>query len=105
MYVDICHGSQSYLHFIDIKTYAVTPLNEECGLIEWVDNLKTLRDILLKLYKQKDIPIKVRSIFNAMMLAPFDEYVAQYNDIRVLLDEACSDDAKLPLFTKKLLGE
>lgn len=46
----------------DIKTYAVTPLNEECGLIEWVDNLKTLRDILLKLYKQKDIPIKVRSL-------------------------------------------
>ncbi|KAJ5143080.1 uncharacterized protein N7515_001867 [Penicillium bovifimosum] len=28
-----------------IKTYAVTPLNEECGLIEWVDNLRTLREI------------------------------------------------------------
>jgi hypothetical protein len=32
----------------DIKTYAVTPLNEECGLIEWVDNLRTLRDIIAK---------------------------------------------------------
>jgi serine/threonine-protein kinase ATR len=45
---------------LDIKTYAVTPLNDECGLIEWVDNLKTLRDILLKLYKQKDISINVQ---------------------------------------------
>lgn len=33
-----------------IKTYAVTPLNEECGIIEWVNGLKTLRDIVLNLY-------------------------------------------------------
>ncbi len=26
-----------------IRTYAVTPLNEECGIIEWVDGLKALR--------------------------------------------------------------
>ncbi|KAI9721086.1 MAG: hypothetical protein M1812_002567 [Candelaria pacifica] len=67
-----------------IRTYAVTPLNEECGLIEWVDNLKTLRDILLKLYKQKNVPI-------------------QYAELRVLLDEACSDRSKLPIFTQKIL--
>lgn len=39
----------------DIKTYAVTPLNEECGLIEWVDNLRTLRDIIVKLLRERGI--------------------------------------------------
>ena len=38
-----------------IKTYAVTPLNENCGLIEWVDGLRTIRDILLELYKRKGV--------------------------------------------------
>lgn len=38
-----------------IKTYAVTPLNEECGIIEWVDGLKTLRDIVLNLYAARGI--------------------------------------------------
>lgn len=39
----------------DIKTYAVTPLNEECGLIEWVDNLRTLRELVIKLLKERGI--------------------------------------------------
>ncbi|KAK3987423.1 hypothetical protein QBC44DRAFT_351810 [Cladorrhinum sp. PSN332] len=38
-----------------IRTYAVTPLNEECGIIEWVDGLKTLRDILIGIYKTRNI--------------------------------------------------
>ena len=69
-----------------IKTYAVTPLNEECGLIEWVDNLKTLRDILLRIYRQRNISIN-------------------YAEIRTLLDEACSDVAKIPIFTTKVLSQ
>ena len=69
-----------------IKTYAVTPLNEECGLIEWVDNLKTLRDIVLKIYKQRNIPIN-------------------YNELRLLMDEACSETAKVPIFTKTVLAK
>lgn len=40
---------------LDIKTYAVTPLNEECGLIEWVDNLRTLRELVMKLLKERGI--------------------------------------------------
>ena len=69
-----------------IKTYAVTPLNEECGLIEWIDNLKTLRDILLKTYKQKNI-------------------VIHYGELRTLLNEACSDESKIPIFTKQVLSK
>jgi len=34
---------------------AVIPLNEECGLIEWVENMKGLRHILLPIYKAKSL--------------------------------------------------
>ncbi|KAH0566290.1 hypothetical protein GP486_000316 [Trichoglossum hirsutum] len=76
--------AESSLRRLYIKTYAVTPLNEECGLIEWVDNLKPLRDILLKLYKSRGIS-------------------PNYQELRLLLEEACSDPTKLSVFTKKIL--
>lgn len=68
-----------------IKTYAVTPLNEECGLIEWVDGLKTLRDILLGLYR-------------TIGISP------NYNEIAVFCEEATKSEEKLPFFTEKVLG-
>ena len=34
----------------DIRTYAVMPLNEECGLLEWVSNTSALKTILDKGY-------------------------------------------------------
>lgn len=37
---------------LNIRLYSVVPLNEECGLIEWVPNLIGLRPVLMKLYKQ-----------------------------------------------------
>lgn len=33
----------------------MTPLNEECGIIEWVDNLRTLRDIIVKHLRERRI--------------------------------------------------
>lgn len=38
-----------------IRTYAVTPLNENSGIIEWIDNLATLRSILQKLYAERGV--------------------------------------------------
>lgn len=68
-----------------IRTYAVIPLNEECGLIEWVNNLKTFRDIILKLYKEKAI-------------------TPNYTEIRNMLDEASSGPPeKVPIFSQKIL--
>ncbi|RMZ81831.1 hypothetical protein DV738_g2114, partial [Chaetothyriales sp. CBS 135597] len=72
-----------------IRTYAVIPLNEECGLIEWVNNLKTFRDIILKLYKDKSIS-------------------PNYGEIRKQLDESCSggggpSDEKVSIFSTKVL--
>ncbi|KAJ8270327.1 hypothetical protein GJAV_G00113060 [Gymnothorax javanicus] len=40
---------------LHIRTYAVIPLNEECGIVEWVNNTAGLRHILTKLYKEKGI--------------------------------------------------
>lgn len=69
-----------------IRTYAVVPLNEECGLIEWVNNLKTFRDILIRLYKERGIN-------------------PNYAQIRALLDEACScaPEKTAELFQSRIL--
>ncbi|KAF8794791.1 Serine/threonine-protein kinase ATR like protein [Argiope bruennichi] len=58
-----------------LRTYAVVPLNEECGLIEWVPNLHGLRQILSKLYRLKGLFVTGREI-RAMMpskTATFEE--------------------------------
>jgi serine/threonine-protein kinase ATR len=39
-----------HVNTIDIRTYGVIPLNEECGLIEWVPNTTGLRHILNQHY-------------------------------------------------------
>ena len=38
---------------LHIRTYGVIPLNEDCGLIEWIPNLIGLRHILNRIYKEK----------------------------------------------------
>lgn len=68
-----------------IRTYAVTPLNEECGIIEWVDGLKTLRDILLGIYKTRGI-------------AP------NYGQISNMMKDAVTSNANIKLFTEQILG-
>lgn len=40
---------------LHIRTYAVVPLNEECGLIEWVSNTSGLRYILMRLYRERGL--------------------------------------------------
>ena len=69
-----------------IKTYAVTPLNEECGIIEWVDGLKTLRDILLGIYKTRH------------------QIQPNYLDIQQKMKAATLSDANLRIFTEDVLG-
>ncbi|KPI92992.1 Serine/threonine-protein kinase ATR [Papilio xuthus] len=49
-----------------IRTYCVLPLNEECGLIQWVPNLLGLRPILLHIYKQKGIHTTNRELKELM---------------------------------------
>ncbi|XP_026488273.2 serine/threonine-protein kinase ATR-like [Vanessa tameamea] len=49
-----------------IRTYSVLPLNEECGLIEWVPNLLGLRPVLMHIYKQKGIHTNNRELKEMM---------------------------------------
>ncbi|KAJ4298728.1 serine/threonine-protein kinase M1 [Collariella sp. IMI 366227] len=69
-----------------IRTYAVTPLNEECGIIEWVDGLKTLRDILLGIYKTRGIH-------------------PNYNEIGLKMKQAILSDANIRIFTHDVLNQ
>ncbi|XP_047134569.1 serine/threonine-protein kinase atr isoform X1 [Hydra vulgaris] len=47
---------------LHIRTYAVIPLNEECGLLEWVPNTSGLRFILNNIYKEKGLTVKVHEL-------------------------------------------
>nr|XP_022332154.1 serine/threonine-protein kinase ATR-like isoform X2 [Crassostrea virginica] len=40
---------------LHIRTYSVVPLNEYCGLLEWVNNTLGLRHILIRMYKERGI--------------------------------------------------
>ena len=64
------HDVEASKRKLYIRTYAVTPLNEECGLIEWVDNLKTFREILYKLFREKGVS-------------------PDYDNIKSILESAC----------------
>ncbi|KAI1460108.1 phosphatidyl inositol 3-kinase [Annulohypoxylon moriforme] len=68
-----------------IKTYAVTPLNEECGIIEWVDGLKTIRDILLNIYRSRGI-------------------VPNYQHLAQMMKDAASGDKNITIFSERILG-
>ena len=68
-----------------IRTYAVVPLNEECGIIEWVPGIKTIRDILLNLYASQKI---------------HPDYMA----LKQLMEEASTSDSKIRIFTDDVLG-
>nr|POF13133.1 protein kinase rad3 [Quercus suber] len=68
-----------------IKTYAVTPLSEESGTIEWVEGIKPIRDILLGIYSRKGVR-------------------PNYNEIRNILNEACEGPDKVHLFNDQVLN-
>ncbi|KAF9871571.1 hypothetical protein CkaCkLH20_10982 [Colletotrichum karsti] len=68
-----------------IKTYAVVPLNEECGIIEWVDGLKTLREILLDQYKARSVH-------------------PDYGQIKQMMIEAVTGPNNIKIFTEGVLG-
>ncbi|KAI8818829.1 uncharacterized protein EV422DRAFT_536978 [Fimicolochytrium jonesii] len=56
-----------------IRTYAVVPLNEECGLIEWVPNTMGFRHIMLSAYKMKNMycfPNEVKQIVDRKHPSP-----------------------------------
>jgi serine/threonine-protein kinase ATR len=57
----------------DVKTFAVTPLNDECGIIEWVENTAGLRNVLIKTYKKVNISVQRRDMKDIIEMK-IDEY-------------------------------
>ncbi|KAF8338841.1 uncharacterized protein EI90DRAFT_2908515 [Cantharellus anzutake] len=55
-------NSESRKRQLHIRTYGVIPLNEECGLIEWVNNTKGFRHILKELYEARGIQLMASDI-------------------------------------------
>uniref|UniRef100_A0A336KU49 Serine/threonine-protein kinase ATR n=1 Tax=Culicoides sonorensis TaxID=179676 RepID=A0A336KU49_CULSO len=45
-----------------IRTYGVFPLNDECGLIEWVQNVTPYRNIVMRYYKQLGKGMSLRDL-------------------------------------------
>ena len=68
-----------------IRTYAVTPLNEECGIIEWVSGLKTLRDILLGIYRSRGVS-------------------PNYAHLAAMMKDAATGQKNTKIFTEGVLG-
>ncbi|XP_041120696.1 serine/threonine-protein kinase ATR-like [Polyodon spathula] len=68
---------------LHIRTYSVIPLNEECGIIEWVNNTAGLRHILNKLYKEKGICMTAKELRQFIMgkSTPFQEKLKMYKEI------------------------
>jgi phosphatidylinositol kinase/protein kinase (PI-3 family) len=42
-------------YFLDIRTYGVITLNEECGFIQWVLNTIPIRPVLVKGYEARRV--------------------------------------------------
>ena len=47
--------TESLTVVVDIRTYGVVTLNEECGFIQWVSYTIPVRNVLVKLYEQQGI--------------------------------------------------
>ncbi|KAF9205154.1 serine/threonine-protein kinase M1 [Haplosporangium sp. Z 27] len=59
-----------------IRTYAVIPLNEECGLIEWVHNTTPFRHIMQKQYKMNNM--SPYSIAEIKRILDHDDHVRMF---------------------------
>ncbi|KAM9842902.1 serine/threonine-protein kinase ATR [Aulostomus maculatus] len=68
---------------LHIRTYAVIPLNEECGIIEWVNNTAGLRHILTKLYKERGIYLSGKELRKLILpkTAPFEEKLRIHKEV------------------------
>lgn len=77
------HDPESRRRHLHIRTYCVTPINEECGLIEWVSNLEGLRQILNKIYKEHGMYKSGSWIMSKLCpkKAPDDTKIAVYKDV------------------------
>uniref|UniRef100_A0A3B3VBU1 Serine/threonine-protein kinase ATR n=1 Tax=Poecilia latipinna TaxID=48699 RepID=A0A3B3VBU1_9TELE len=68
---------------LHIRTYAVIPLNEECGIIEWVNHTAGLRHILTKLYKERGVHLSGKELRKLILpkTAAFEEKLRIHKEV------------------------
>ncbi|KAJ2697835.1 hypothetical protein FB645_005817 [Coemansia sp. IMI 203386] len=71
-------NAETHKRGLHIRTYAVVPLNEECGLIQWIAPTTGIRHVLLKLYKAHNVSLsmsQVKNILEKPTLPPAEAFV------------------------------
>lgn len=66
-----------------LRTFCVCPLNEECGLIEWVPNTNTLRNLVQSLYTDQGTSVRTGEVRDA-----YEMYVSKHGRTRRLAEAA-----------------
>jgi serine/threonine-protein kinase ATR len=64
--------------FLDIRTYGVITLNEECGFIQWVLNTIPIRPVLVKAYDAR----RVRNWVSLLFALPNDPSDANHRAMK-----------------------
>jgi len=64
--------------FLDIRTYGVITLNEECGFIQWVLNTIPIRPVLVKAYDAR----RVRNWVSLLLALPNDPSDANHRAMK-----------------------
>ncbi|XP_017006406.3 serine/threonine-protein kinase ATR [Drosophila takahashii] len=64
---------------LHIRTYAVLPFNEECGLVEWLPNLASYRSICMSLYTQRGQVVSTRQLHQ--MAVPLHESIERKREV------------------------
>eukprot|EP00698_Gefionella_okellyi_P014990 TRINITY_DN4193_c0_g1_i1.p1 TRINITY_DN4193_c0_g1~~TRINITY_DN4193_c0_g1_i1.p1 ORF type:complete len:1800 (-),score=472.86 TRINITY_DN4193_c0_g1_i1:48-5345(-) len=71
------HSADARRRNLAIRTYAVMPLNEDCGMIEWVNNTHVFKNIVNKLLEQKGKtvkPLEIKAIYKSQDILPLTRY-------------------------------
>jgi serine/threonine-protein kinase ATR len=66
-----------------LRTFCVCPLNEECGLIEWVPNTNTLRNLVQSLYIDQGTSVRTSEVRDA-----YEKYLSKHGRARRLAEAA-----------------
>ncbi|XP_017055636.1 serine/threonine-protein kinase ATR [Drosophila ficusphila] len=64
---------------LHIRTYAVLPFNEECGLVEWLPNLVSYRSICMSLYAQRGQVMSSRQLHQ--LAVPLNEPLERKREV------------------------
>jgi serine/threonine-protein kinase ATR len=79
-------NEESRVRKLKIRTYAVIPLSEKCGIIQWVSNMNAFRGILLKQYKERNMILQVGCYLFNCKHSEIKELLSKYPPVEAYTD-------------------